>query len=248
MTENRRIALVTGATRGIGNAIAKNLAMNGFVVIGTATSENGVLSIQSELDALGSEHLAARLNITEDGSIDALLKNIKEKYGKSPEVLINNAGITRDNLFLRIKESEWDDVILTNLKGVFTLTKACIKSMVKARWGRVITIGSIVGTTGNPGQTNYAAAKAGVVGFSKSLAQELGSRGITVNVVAPGFIETEMTQNLPENVKDTMLRNIPLGRFGQVEEVANMVHFLASEQASYVTGSTLHVNGGLHME
>lgn len=241
-----KIALVTGATRGIGSAIAVHLGQEGATVIGTATSPEGVDSIRGRLEQLGLKGNAVLLNVTDKESIQKALNHIDETYG-APNILVNNAAITKDNLFLRMKDEEWEAVMDTNLHAIFSLTKACIRNMLKAKWGRIINIGSVVGTTGNPGQTNYAAAKAALLGFSKSLAQELGSRNITVNVVAPGFIDTDMTKGLSEEQKHNLLTKIPMARLGQAEEVANAVAFLASDKAAYITGQTLHVNGGMYM-
>ncbi len=247
---NNKLVLVTGASRGIGKAIAELFAQYGATVIGTATSEQGADSITDNLNKFGSTKVnkGLVLNISDRGSINNLLENINQLFHKSaPDILINNAGITKDNLILRMKDEEWDAVINTNLSGLFYLTKACVKNMIKNRWGRIINISSIVGTTGNPGQVNYAAAKAGIVGLSKSLAQEIGSRNVTVNVVAPGYIETDMTSNLTDDQKRQLAENIPLGRVGNALDVANSVVFLASNMSDYITGHTLHVNGGMYM-
>lgn len=249
MTEEKnlkKVALVTGASRGIGRAILYQLARSGFYVIGTATTESGVKNIQEGLKQEKLEGEAQVLNVTSQEQIDFLLKNLKERCG-APSVLINNAGITKDNLLMRMSDDEWDSVIDTNLKGVFRLSKACIRDMMKARWGRIVNIGSIVGSMGNAGQVNYCAAKAGVMGFSRALAREVASRNITVNVVAPGFIETDMTTVLSPELKDNLLKEIPLGRIGKPEEIAAVVDFLCSEGAGYMTGETLHVNGGMNM-
>jgi len=235
-----KIALVTGATRGIGRAIALELAKQGAKVVGTATSEAGVKSI-AEAGLIGKV-----MNVRDATQTDAALAEIQKEVGEVA-VLVNNAGITRDNLALRMKDADWDEVIETNLKPVFRLSRAVMRGMMKARWGRIINITSVVGASGNPGQANYVAAKAGVVGLSKSLAQELGSRNITVNCVAPGFIDTDMTRSLPEAQKAALLGRIPLGRLGQPEDVAAAVAYLASPAAAYVTGAVLHVNGGLYM-
>jgi 3-oxoacyl-[acyl-carrier protein] reductase len=231
-----KIALVTGASRGIGRAIALELAKNGAKVIGTATTEEGAKKI-SEGGVAGK-----LLNVTSQEQCEALLKELGDVH-----VLVNNAGITRDNLALRMKDAEWDEVMETNLKAVFRLSRAVMRGMMKARWGRIINITSVVGAAGNPGQANYAAAKAGVVGMAKSLARELGSRSITVNCVAPGFIDTDMTRALTEEQKSALLAQIPLGRLGRPEDVAAAVAYLASPAAAYVTGSVLHVNGGMYM-
>jgi 3-oxoacyl-[acyl-carrier protein] reductase len=238
------VALVTGASRGIGAAIAATLAAAGAKVIGTATSQGGADGISS---ALGSSGRGAVLNIADDESVQALIKDIQANEG-APTILVNNAGITRDNLLLRMKAGEWDDVLSTNLTGSFRVSKACLRGMMKAKKGRMINIASVIGVTGNAGQANYAASKAGLIGFSKSLAKEIGSRNITVNVVAPGFIDTDMTRDLPEDQKAAMLVNIPLSRLGEGEDIANAVLFLASPAGSYITGETLHVNGGMLMD
>ncbi|GGZ82627.1 beta-ketoacyl-ACP reductase [Ignatzschineria indica] len=244
MSLDGKIALVTGATRGIGKAIAESLAREGAYVFGTATSEKGAETISTYLGDSG-EGLV--LNVTDQESIESVLKAITEKKG-SPAILVNNAGITRDQLLMRMKDDEWNDVILTNLTSVYTLSKALLRPMMKARYGRIINISSVVGITGNAGQTNYAAAKAGVIGFTKSMAKEVGSRGITVNCVAPGFIDTDMTKDLPESVKESLLANIPAGRLGEPEEIAAAVTFLASDLAAYITGETINVNGGMLMD
>jgi len=243
---SNKVCLVTGATRGIGKAIATQLGNQGATVIGTATSENGAKSISESLAAAGVAGEGMVLNVTDSESIDALLTALTEKYGPVG-VLVNNAGITRDNLMMRMKEDEWDDIMATNLKSVFRLSKAVLRGMMKARNGRIINITSVVGVSGNPGQTNYAAAKAGVIGFSKSLAQEIASRGVTVNAVAPGFINTDMTKALNEEQVAKMTANIPAARLGEADDIAASVVFLASDESSYVTGTTLHVNGGLYM-
>ena len=241
-----KICLVTGASRGIGRAIAELLGKAGATVIGTATSENGADAISTYFKESGINGVGKMLNVTDTDSIDSNLKEITAEFG-AITVLVNNAGITRDNLMLRMKEEEWSDIMSTNLTSVFRLSKACLKGMMKARQGRIISISSVVGATGNAGQANYAAAKAGVVGFSKSLAQEIGSRGITVNVVAPGFIDTDMTRELPEEQRKQLMSNIPLGKLGESEDIANAVLFLASDMGSYISGETLHVNGGMYM-
>lgn len=246
MNLNGQIALVTGASRGIGRATALKLGQAGAVVIGTATSQNGADAIGSALKEAGIKGEGMMLDVSQQDSIDAVLKQISDKFG-APAILVNNAGITRDNLLMRMKDEEWDDIINTNLSSVYRLSKACLRAMMKARYGRIISIASVVGVTGNAGQANYAAAKAGIIGFSKSLAQEIGSRGITVNAVAPGFIDTDMTRNLPDEQKQILLGKIPLGRLGQADEIAAAVAFLASPEAGYITGETLHVNGGMFM-
>jgi 3-oxoacyl-[acyl-carrier protein] reductase len=243
MSLDGEIALVTGASRGIGKAIATKLAAEGATVIGTATSEGGAASIAEYLGAQGTGMV---LDVTNADSVAEVLAAIEEQYGPI-SILINNAGITRDNLMMRLKDDDWDAIINTNLTSVFKISKACLRNMMKARKGRIITIGSVVGSTGNPGQANYAAAKAGLIGFSKSLAREVGSRGITVNTVSPGFIDTDMTRALSDEQRDALKGQIPLSRLGEPEDIANAVAFLASPSASYITGETLHVNGGMFM-
>jgi len=238
------IALVTGASRGIGAAIASALASAGATVIGTATSQGGADGISSALQGSGRGIV---MNVSDEASVQAALADIQAREG-SPSILVNNAGITRDNLLMRMKQEEWDDVIATNLTGTFRVTKACLRGMMKARKGRIISIASVIAVMGNAGQANYAATKAGMVGFSKSLAREIGSRGITVNVVAPGFIDTDMTKVLPEAQREGMLAQVPLGRLGESEDIANAVLFLASGGGAYITGETLHVNGGMVMD
>ena len=240
----KRVALVTGASRGIGKAIAQQLADDGFVVVGTATSVEGANRIDSWLSPLGGAGMA--LNVTDADSVAALMAETNERFG-APTVLVNNAGITRDNLLMRMKDDEWHSVIDTNLNAVFRVSKACLRGMTKARFGRIISISSVVGSMGNPGQSNYAATKAGVEGFTRALAKELGSRAITVNAVAPGFIDTDMTAELSEQQRELMLGQIPLARLGQAEEVGATVAFLCSDAASYITGETIHVNGGMYM-
>ncbi|WP_100641110.1 3-oxoacyl-ACP reductase FabG [Alteromonas facilis] len=241
--ETKKIALVTGASRGIGKAIAEALAADHFV-IGTATSDGGAAAIA---EYLGENGTGMCLNVTDADSVTTVVAAITEQYG-AIDVLVNNAGITRDNLLMRMKDSEWDDIINTNLKSIFTLSKAVMRGMMKKRNGRIISIGSVVGSAGNAGQANYAAAKAGVIGFSKSMAREVASRGITVNVVAPGFIDTDMTQSLTDDQKAAIFADIPASRLGQPAEVAAAVAFLASDAAAYITGETLHVNGGMFMQ
>jgi 3-oxoacyl-[acyl-carrier protein] reductase len=241
-----QVALVTGASRGIGRAIAMELGAQGANVIGTATSENGAAEIQQVFDAAGFSGLGAVLNVTDATACESLVAEIEKKFG-AVSVLVNNAGITRDNLSMRMKDEEWDAVIDTNLKAVFRMARLVMRSMMKARFGRIINITSVVGSSGNPGQANYCAAKAGVAGMTRSLAQELGSRNITVNCVAPGLIDTDMTKGLADAQKDAMLKAIPLNRLGHSEDIANAVAFLASSKASYITGVTLHVNGGMYM-
>jgi 3-oxoacyl-[acyl-carrier protein] reductase len=238
------IALVTGASRGIGAAIAQALAAAGAAVIGTATSEDGALGIDA---ALGSSGRGVVMNIADAESILAGMADIQKNEGH-PSIVVNNAGITRDNLLMRMKEEEWDQVLSTNLSGVYRVCKASLRGMMKAKKGRIINIASVIGVMGNAGQSNYAAAKAGIIGFSKSLAREIGSRDITVNVVAPGFIDTDMTRVLPEDQRSSMLAQVPLNRLGQSLDIANAVVFLASDAGSYVTGETLHVNGGMLMD
>lgn len=240
------IVLVTGATRGIGQAIASALGGQGAIVIGTATSKKGADKISNTLKDNQIKGGGYLLDVTQQGSIDALLAAVEKDYG-TPSILVNNAGITRDNLLMRMKDEEWDEIIATNLSSVYRLSKACLRGMMKARQGRIISLSSMVGVTGNPGQANYAAAKAGVIGFTKALAREVGSRGVTVNAIAPGFIDTDMTQTLTEEYKGALLQQIPLKRFGSVEDIAYAVVFLASPAASYITGETLHVNGGMYM-
>lgn len=240
---DKKIAIVTGASRGIGRAIAEKLVADGFFVIGTATSDSGAAAISSYLGENGKGY---KLNVADAADIENFIKTTGDAYG-TPAVLVNNAGITRDNLLMRMKDEEWDDIINTNLTSIFRMSKAVLRAMMKARYGRIINISSVVGSTGNAGQANYAAAKAGMVGFAKSMAKEVGSRGITVNTVAPGFIDTDMTKELSEDIKNALLGSIALGRLGQPEEIAHAVSFLASGQASYITGETLHVNGGMYM-
>lgn len=241
---DKKVALVTGASRGIGKAIAEELVAQGFIVLGTATSASGADAISAYLKALGNGGAGFVLNVSDSESVSAALADMQAQFG-APVVLVNNAGITRDNLMLRMKEEEWDDVVNTNLNSMYRLTKAVLKGMTKARWGRIINISSVVGQMGNAGQANYAAAKGGVEGFTRALAREVGSRNITVNSVAPGFIQTDMTDHLPENQRDAMLSQIPLGRLGQPAEIASAVAWLASDGAAYVTGTTINVNGGM---
>ena len=241
-----QVALVTGASRGIGRAIALELAAQGATVVGTATSAEGAAGIQQALDAAHASGLGAVLNVNDAPACDALLVEVEKRFGPVA-ILVNNAGITRDNIALRMKDEEWDAVLDTNLKAVFRMSRAVIRGMMKARYGRIVSITSVVGSSGNPGQANYAAAKAGVEGMTRALARELGSRNITVNCVAPGFIDTDMTKALNDAQRDALLGQIPLGRLGRSEEIAAAVAFLTSPQASYVTGVTLHVNGGMYM-
>ena len=238
-----KIALVTGATRGIGRAVAEELVSKGAFVIGTATSEKGAESISAYL---GDKGKGLVLNVADQASIDEVLEQIKQEFGDI-DILVNNAGITRDNLLMRMKDEEWFDILQTNLSSVYHLSKAMLRTMMKKRFGRIINIGSVVGSMGNAGQTNYCAAKAGLIGFSKALAKEVASRGITVNVVAPGFIATDMTDVLSEELKNNLLTQIPAGRLGEPKDIAKAVAFLASEDASYINGTTLHVNGGMYM-
>ncbi len=246
MSLQGEVALVTGASRGIGKAIALELGVRGATVIGTATTDGGSEAISAYLSDAGVSGSGHVLEVTSADSVAAIIDYIKNEYG-AVSVLVNNAGITRDNLLMRLKEDDWDAVINTNLSSVFRLSKACLRGMMKLRKGRIINISSVVGATGNPGQSNYAAAKAGIVGFSKSLAREVGSRGITVNTVAPGFIDTDMTRALPDEQREALQKEISLGRLGQAEEIAKAVAFLASADAAYITGETLHVNGGMYM-
>jgi 3-oxoacyl-[acyl-carrier protein] reductase len=246
MSLEGKVALVTGATRGIGRAIAISLGNQGATVIGTATSTDGADTISNYLTAANIKGCGLVLNVTDDDAIESVVTTIETEYG-APAILVNNAGITRDNLLIKMKNEEWDDIINTNLTPIFKLSKRCLRAMTKARWGRIISITSLVGLMGNAGQSNYAAAKAGVIGFSKSLAREVSTRGITVNTVAPGFIDTDMTNELSDKHKQAMVDQIPLKRFGEVEEIAAAVSYLASPLAGYVTGETLHVNGGMYM-
>jgi 3-oxoacyl-[acyl-carrier protein] reductase len=239
----KQIALVTGASRGIGRAIAEKLTQDGFFVIGTATSDSGAESISTYL---GENGKGLKLDVSNAESIAETIKVVTDDYG-TPTVLVNNAGITRDNLLMRMKNDEWDDIINTNLTSVFRMSKAVLRGMMKVKTGRIINISSVVGFTGNAGQANYAAAKAGMIGFAKSMAKEVGSRNITINTVAPGFIDTDMTRELNDDIKNALLSSIPLNRLGEAEEIAHAVAFLASAGASYITGETLHVNGGMFM-
>jgi 3-oxoacyl-[acyl-carrier protein] reductase len=241
-----QVALVTGATRGIGRAIASTLAAAGATVIGTATTDDGAATIAAYLKEAGNAGTGIKLDVADGDAVDAALADIASRFG-AIAILVNNAGITRDNLLLRMKDDEWDAIMATNLKPAFRLAKGVLRGMMKARHGRVIQIGSVVGASGNPGQTNYAASKAALVGFTKSLAQEVGSRNITINCVAPGFVDTDMTKALPEAQRAALLEKIPLGRLGSPEDIANAVLFLASPQAGYITGATLHVNGGMYL-
>ena len=241
-----KIALVTGASRGIGAAIADSLAANGAYVIGTATSESGALAIDARLKAAGYDGAGLVLNVTSQESIDDVIKTCTDLRG-APTILVNNAGITRDNLLMRMKEDEWQDIMDTNLSSVYRMSKAVLRGMMKAKQGRIISVTSVVGATGNPGQANYSAAKAGVAGFSRAMAREVASRNITVNTVAPGFIDTDMTRALPEEQREKLIKDIPLSRLGTAEDIAAAVLFLASDDASYITGTEIHVNGGMYM-
>jgi 3-oxoacyl-[acyl-carrier protein] reductase len=246
MSEERKVALVTGASRGIGKAIAEALAVDGHLVVGTATSEKGADAITSYLAARANGGCGMVLDVVDANSVIAVVKTITERF-QAPLILVNNAGITRDNILMRMKHDEWDDVIQTNLSALYRVSKACLRGMTKARWGRIVNITSVIGSMGNAGQSNYAATKAGAEGFSRALARELGSRSVTVNCVAPGFIDTDMTRELPEEQRAMLLQQIPLGRLGQAEEIASLVSFLCGPSAAYISGETVHINGGLHM-
>jgi len=246
MSLEGKIALVTGASRGIGVAIADMLGKAGATVIGTSTSEGGAEQISARFAEQQIQGKGVKLNVTDGEEVIAVIKGITADFG-APTILVNNAGITKDNLLMRMKEDEWSDVIDTNLNAIYRITKACAKGMTKARWGRIINISSVVGSMGNAGQSNYAATKAGVAGFSRALAKELGSRNITVNTVAPGFIDTDMTKELPEASREAMLSGIPLARLGQPAEIASVVEFLAGDGGAYISGETIHVNGGMYM-
>lgn len=241
-----RVALVTGASRGIGRAIAEQLAASGHTVIGTATSENGAAAISEFLGAAETPGHGMALDVTDADAVSQLVSRVTEEQG-APLVLVNNAGITRDNLLMRMKADEWDDVISANLSALYRVSKACMKGMTRARWGRIVNVTSVVGAMGNAGQSNYAASKAGAGGFSRALARELGGRNVTVNCVAPGFIDTDMTRGLTESQRDAMLGQIPLGRLGEPGEIAALVAFLCSNAAAYITGETIHINGGMYM-
>ena len=247
MSIKGKIALVTGASRGIGAAIADQLGAAGAIVIGTATSDSGAEKISARFAEQAIQGAGKKLNVTDPDSVVELLKAVQDEFG-APAILVNNAGITKDNLLMRMKDDEWFDVINTNLSAVFRLSKAVLRGMMKQRWGRIINIGSVVGSMGNAGQSNYAATKAAVSGFARSLAAEVGSRGITVNTVAPGFIDTDMTKSLPEEQKQQLLTKIPLARLGQPEEIASVVVFLAGDGGAYVSGETIQVNGGMYMQ
>lgn len=246
MTEQAKVALVTGASRGIGKAIAQALAADGFTVVGTATTDGGAERITAYLRESGNPGCGMTLNVADQDSVTTVVKAIGEQFA-APLVLVNNAGITRDNLLMRMKPQEWSDVIDTNLSALYRVSKACLRGMTKVRWGRIVNITSVVGSMGNIGQSNYAASKAGAEGFSRALARELGSRAVTVNCIAPGFIDTDMTKELSQEQRDLMLGQIPLGRLGAPEEIAALVAFLCSDAAAYITGETVHVNGGMHM-
>ena len=246
MTEQAKVALVTGASRGIGRAIAEHLGTAGFTVVGTATSDSGAERISDYLREAGNPGCGMTLDVAEDESVSAVIKAIGEQFA-APLVLVNNAGITRDNILMRMKPDEWSDVLDTNLTALYRVSKACLRGMTKARWGRIVNITSVVGSMGNIGQSNYAATKAGAEGFSWALAGEVGSRSVTVNCVAPGFIDTDMTRELSDEHRDLMLGQIPLGRLGAPEEIAALVSFLCSDAAAYITGETVHVNGGMYM-
>ncbi|SEF93100.1 3-oxoacyl-ACP reductase FabG [Marinobacterium lutimaris] len=246
MSIEGKIALVTGATRGIGKAIAENLASQGAIVIGTATSEGGASAISEYLAAAGNKGKGLVLNVSDADSVAEVLKSIQDEFGVI-EVLVNNAGITRDNLMMRMKDEEWDSVLSTNLTSIYRLAKGCLRGMTKARWGRIVSVSSVVASMGNAGQANYAAAKSGMEGFTRALAREIGARNVTVNCVAPGFIDTDMTAGLPEEHKAKLQAQIPMNRLGKPEEIASVVGFLCSEGGAYVTGETIQVNGGMYM-
>ncbi|MGS2716605.1 3-oxoacyl-ACP reductase FabG [Eionea flava] len=246
MSFDQKVVLVTGASRGIGAAIADSLGQEGAIVIGTATSESGAEKISARLSSKNIQGRGMMLDVTDTDSVSSVLATIQKEFG-APSILVNNAGITKDNLLMRMSEDEWFDVVNTNLSAVYRLSKACMRGMMKARWGRIITIGSVVGSMGNAGQANYAATKAGVAGFSRALAKEVGSRNVTVNTVSPGFIATDMTDVLSEEQKALMLSAVPAGRLGQPEEIASTVKFLASDGAAYITGENIQVNGGMYM-
>lgn len=246
MDDGNKVALVTGASRGIGKAIAKQLAADGFTVVGTATTEGGADNISSYLADCGNGGRGVALNVADEQSVADVVKQISADLG-APAVLVNNAGITRDNILMRMKQDEWSDVVETNLSALYRVSKACLRGMTKARWGRIVNITSVVGAMGNAGQSNYAATKAGAEGFSRALARELGSRSITVNCVAPGFIDTDMTRALTDDQRDQMLGQIPLGRLGAASEIAAAVGFLCSDAGAYITGETININGGMYM-
>lgn len=246
MLENQ-LALITGASRGIGQAIALELGRKGATIVGTATTEDGARIIGSYLEEAGIKGAGMALNVNTPTQIESVLKAVRERFG-DVAILVNNAGITRDNLLIRMKDEEWDEIMETDLKSVFRLSRSVLRAMMKARYGRIVNISSVVGATGNMGQSNYAAAKAGIFGFSKSLAREVGSRNITVNCIAPGFVETDMTRSLNDNQRQSLLQQVPMGRLGHPDDVASAVAFIASPAAAYITGATLHVNGGMYMD
>lgn len=246
MSIEDKVALVTGASRGIGKAIAENLGRAGAVVIGTATSDNGASAISAYMQEAGIKGVGKKLNVTDASGVSDLISEVTKEYG-APLIVVNNAGITRDNIMMRMKPDEWDEVVDTNLNAAFRVVRASLRGMTKAKWGRIINISSVVGSMGNAGQANYAATKAGIEGFSRAMAREVGSRSITVNSVAPGFIATDMTDVLPEDQKQALLGQIPLARLGDPEEIAAVVGFLVSEGGAYITGETIHVNGGMYM-
>lgn len=246
MSIQDKVVLVTGASRGIGAAIADSLGSKGAVIIATATTEAGAEKISARFAEKGIKGKGMVLNVASQESVEALMETVNAEYG-APLVLVNNAGITKDNILMRMKDDEWFDVIDTNLNAIYRLSKACLRGMTKARWGRIINISSVVGAMGNAGQTNYCATKAGVGGFTRSLAKELGPRNITVNAVSPGFIDTDMTKELPDTNREQILSQVPLGRLGQPEEIAAVVDFLASDSGAYITGENIHVNGGMYM-
>jgi 3-oxoacyl-[acyl-carrier protein] reductase len=246
MSEEKKVALVTGASRGIGRAIAEQLAADGYVVVGTATTEAGAAAIGEYLRDGGFEGCGMTLDVADQAAVEDVVKGISAQFG-APLVLVNNAGITRDNILMRMKAEEWQAVIDTNLSAVYRVSKACLRGMTKARWGRIVNITSVVGAMGNAGQSNYAASKAGVEGFSRALARELGSRAVTVNCVAPGFIDTDMTRALSDEQREAMLGQIPLARLGEAREIGALVAFLCAEHAGYITGETIHINGGMNM-
>lgn len=246
MSNDNKVALVTGASRGIGRAIAEQLARDGYTVVGTATTEHGAVAISDYLRAAGCSGCGMSLDVADQVAVDDVVKGITAEFG-APLVLVNNAGITRDNILMRMKAEEWQSVIDTNLSALYRVSKACLRGMTKARWGRIVNITSVVGAMGNAGQSNYAASKAGAEGFSRALARELGSRAVTVNCVAPGFIDTDMTRALSAEQRGLMLGQIPLGRLGEAEEIGALVGFLCSEVAGYITGETIHINGGMNM-
>ncbi|MEM8563355.1 MAG: 3-oxoacyl-ACP reductase FabG [Pseudomonadota bacterium] len=246
MSEESRVALITGASRGIGKSIAQRMAAEGYIIVGTATSDAGAQSITEYLEAAGCSGCGMTLQVQEDDSVSGVIKSITDQFG-APLILVNNAGITRDNILMRMKPDEWSDVVETNLSSLYRVSKACLRGMTKARWGRIVNITSVVGSMGNIGQANYAATKAGAEGFSRALARELGSRAITVNCIAPGFFDTDMTRSLNDEQRSLMLAQIPLGRLGATEEIAALVHFICSDAGGYITGETIHINGGMYM-